>query len=430
LPVQGAAVALSFYVLLAPIALWLGLALLAVRGLLVVLARRSRPDRPRPLTSWRSAAARWMARRPALPAIALVLGILAVAFGTEVVTFVSTYREAKHTDARAAIAADIRLTPETDPVQPLPGFGPDVAATTPILFIPARSGSDRKTIMAVDVPSYRATATMKPQIIHGAGLDALARDPSAIVVSDEIAKDFAVAPGDTLPVTIFPDDLDLSQKLNFHVVGVYRAFPPNDPFSEMVMSAAGVPKPAPSPDMWLARVAPGRSVDAVAAELRGGSGSSAFAVSTITDLVRKQQRTLTALNLGGLGRIEAVAGAVIAALGVGVLGAFIVLERRREFALLRAAGADTRALLTGPLLEGTLTTLGSLVIGLPLGILLSILSVRVLGLFFSLPPPLISVPVLPLVALSVAVIGLSAFAFAAALRRVTRLDVAPLLREQ
>ena len=430
LPVQGAAVALSFYVLLAPIALWLGLALLAVRGLLVLLARRSRPDRPRPLTSWRSAAARWTSRRPALPAIALTLGILAVAFGTEVVTFVSTYRDAKHNDARAAIAADLRLTPATDPVQPLPALGPDIAATTPIRFIPARSGSDRKTIMAVDLSSYRTTATMSPQILRGEGLDALARDRSAIVVSDEIARDFAVAPGDTLPVTIYPDDLDLSQKMNFHVVGVYRAFPPNDPFSEMVMSAAGVPAPVQSADMWLARVARGRSVDAVAAELRRGPDSGVFAVSTITDLVRKQQRTLTALNLGGLGRIEAVAGVVVAALGVGVLGAFIVLERRREFALLRTLGADTRAVLTGPLLEGALTTFGSLLIGLPLGVLLSILSVRVLGLFFNLPPPVVRVPLVSLVALSVAVVALSAGAFAVALRRVSRLDVASLLREQ
>ncbi len=430
LPVQGAAVALSFYVLLAPIALWLALALLSVRGLLMLLARQSRPDRSRPLTTWRSAITRWTARRPALPAIALTLGILAVAFGTQVLTFVSTYREAKHADAHAAIAADIRLTPATDPVQPLPDLGPGVVATTPIRFIPARSGSDRKTIMAVDVSSYRTTATMGPQIVRGAGLDALARDPSAMVVSDEIAKDFAISPGDTFPVTIFPDDLDLSQKMNFHVVGVYRSFPPNDPFSEMVMSAAGVPAPVPTPDMWLARVGPGRSVDAVAAALRRGPQSRVVSVSTISDLVRKQQRTLTALNLGGLGRIEAVAGVVIAALGVGVLGAFITLERRREFALLRTVGADTRAVLAGPLLEGALTTGGSLLIGLPLGVFLSILSVRVLGLFFSLPPPVVSVPVVSLIALSVAVVALSAVALGLALRRVSRLDVAPLLRDQ
>jgi ABC-type antimicrobial peptide transport system permease subunit len=182
--------------------------------------------------------------------------------------------------------------------------------------------------------------------------------------------------------------------------------------------------------VWLARAAPGRSVDAVAAELLRAPASRAFTVSTITDLVRKQQRTLTALNLGGLGRIEAVAGVVVAAMGVGLLGAFMVLERRREFALLRSVGADTRAVLTGPLLEGALTTVGSLVVGLPLGVLLCVLSVRVLGLFFNLPPPVVSVPVVPLAILAIAVVTLSAVAFGAALRRISGLDVAPLLREQ
>jgi hypothetical protein len=42
----------------------------------------------------------------------------------------------------------------------------------------------------------------------------------------------------------------------------------------------------------------------------------------------------------------------------------------------------------------------------------------------------VSVPIVQLVALSVAVVALSAVAFGLALRRVSRLGVAPLLREQ
>ena len=45
-------------------------------------------------------------------------------------------------------------------------------------------------------------------------------------------------------------------------------------------------------------------------------------------------------------------------------------------------------------------------------------------------PADVRVPIVPLVALSVAVVALSAVAFGFALRRVSRLDVAPLLREQ
>ncbi len=224
--VQGQQIAISFYVLLAPLALWIGATLLTVRGLLAVLARRSRPDRPRPLSSWRATAVRWLGRRPARTSVALVLGALAVAFGTEVTTFVATYRTAKHTDTQAAFGSDLRITPLSSAVQPPPTVGPDIATMTGLRSVPARAGSDRKTIMVIDVDSYRATTRVSPQITNGGGLDALALDPSALLVSEEVAKDFEVGPGDTLAVTIYPDDRDLSQKLNLHVVGVYRASRP------------------------------------------------------------------------------------------------------------------------------------------------------------------------------------------------------------
>jgi putative ABC transport system permease protein len=426
-PVPGQALALSFYVLLAPLALWMGVVLLIVRGLLVLLARSSRPDSPRPLSSWRSTGLRWLGRRPARAAVALILGSLAVAFGAEVVTFVATYRSAKQADARAAFGADLRVIPAADRVQPLPPLGAGVAATTPIRSVPARAGSDRKTIMAIEPGSYHATA-IAPHIVQGKGLDALARDRRQVLVSQEIAKDFAVSPGDTLPVTIYPDDLDRSQKLDLRVAGVYRDFPPTEPLSEMVISSRVIPAPAPPPDFYLARVAAGRQPAAVAAALRAGAGN-AFGVATVAQRVRVQQRTLTALNLDGLGRIEAGAAGLIAAIGVGVLGAFLVLERRREFALLRTVGAGTGAILTGPATEGAAATLGSLVIGVPVGVGLAMVAVRVLGLFFTLPPPLVTIPAVPLLELSAFVLVVSGSALGLALNRVRRVDVAPVLRE-
>lgn len=82
-----------------------------------------------------------------------------------------------------------------------------------------------------------------------------------------------------------------------------------------------------------------------------------FGVSTVAD---PSSRGLTALNLTGLGRIESLGGGLVAAVGVAVLGAFLVLERRREFAILRAVGAETPQVLTGPAHEGAIVVLGSL----------------------------------------------------------------------
>ena len=228
---------------------------------------------------------------------------------------------------------------------------------------------------------------------------------------------------------MFPDDLDLSQKLDLHVVGVYRAFPPTDPISEMVVTTAAVPEPLPPPDFYLVHVAGGRDPGQVAARLRDAGGLGTFTVTTLADRVRQEQRSLTALNLDGLSRIEATAAALIAAVGVGVLGAFMVIERRREFAILRTVGAGTRRVLTPPLLEGSIAALGSLAIGIPVGLGLGVLAVRVLSLFFTLPPPLVTVPIGGLAALAVLVLGISAGALGLALRRVSRIEVGQVLRE-
>jgi putative ABC transport system permease protein len=152
-------------------------------------------------------------------------------------------------------------------------------------------------------------------------------------------------------------------------------------------------------------------------------------VTTLAQQTSIGPRSLTALNLNGLKRIEAVGAALIAAIGVAVLGAFLIFERRREFAVLEAVGADRSQVVTGPAQEGIVAVLGSLLIGLPLGLLLSVLAVRVLGLFFTLPPPVASVPGLSLLGLVALMVIASIVALSASLFAVTRLGAQTALRE-
>jgi putative ABC transport system permease protein len=362
-------------------------------------------------------------------AVALMLGAVAVAFGTQVLAFAATYRTAKLTDTQAALGSDMRLTP-TDPTNELPPIGSGIAAVSPFRLVPAQAGSDRKTIMAIDLSTYPAVSTMAPRILEGQGPQALGSDPMGVLLVKELAVDFEVGPGDTLPITIFPDDFEKSTNLKLHVLGVFGSFPPTSPPpdqpAELVMSSAAIPQTVPAPpDFYLARVAPGHPVNAVAAELKN-TLTDRFGVTTIGNPF---QRGLTALNLAGLGRIEAVGAALIAAVGVAVLGAFLVLERRREFAILRAVGADTSQVLTGPASEGVLVVLGSLLIGVPVGLGLALLEVRVLSLFFALPPPLLTVPTGALAVFIGFMAMTSAIAMATALAAVMRVRPASVLRE-
>ena len=433
-PIEGQTVALSFYLLLAPIALWLGCTLLIFRGMLALFLSRSEPDRSQPLRSWNHAARVWLARRPARTAVAMVLAALAVAFGTQVVAFVATYQSAKQADAQAAFGSDMRLTPAiADSLTTLPALGPNVSAVSSIHLIPVRAGTDRKTILAIDVGSFSKATTRAPTILAGQGVAALASDPSGILVANEIAQDYSVRPGDSITLTTFPDDLDKSRNYNFHVLGIYRSFPPTLPTTEMVASSTSTAFPPgylPPPDFYLAKVAPGSSPTAVAAAIRGGAIGKDFSVATIGGIFESNQRTLASLNLSGLSRLEAVAAGLVAAIGIAVLGAFLVLERRREFAILRTMGANTKQILTGPAMEGIIAVIGSLVIGIPVGLGLSVLAVRVLVLFFTLPPPVLRVPFGALLGLIVFVSAASAVALGGALLAVNRVRAASVLREQ
>jgi putative ABC transport system permease protein len=427
-PIEGPPLALAFYVLLAPPLLWLGTTLLAVRLLLRALTRWARPDRARPLGTWWSAGWRFLGRRPARTAVALLLGTLAVAFGTEVLSFAATYSAARHADARAAFGADLRLIPTTETPVPVPPLGAAVTATSPVRFVPARVGSDRKTVLTLDLASYPAASTVPPRLLTGS-LAALARDPRGVLVAPEIAGGFVVGPGDTLPVTVFPDDNEKSRNLTLHVVGVFRTVTPTEPASELVMSTAALPPfLLPGPESVLARVAPGRSPASVAAALRHGATGRDFLVTTLANAPQPAQRSLTALNLRGLGTLEAVGAALVAGVGIAVLGAFLVLERRRESAVLRTLGADTATVVTGPLQEGAVAALGSVAVGVPLGLGLTVLAVRVLGLFFVLPPPVLAVGAAGLAWFVLLVLGTSALALTGALAVVARGSPAAVLR--
>jgi putative ABC transport system permease protein len=428
--VEGPALSLAFSVLLAPILLWLGAGLLAVRGLLAAAARWARPAGAAQARGWGGAAVRWIGRRPARSAVALAFGILAVAFGTQVLAFVATYQAARQADAAAAFGADLRLTPAAGTPVPLPPLGPAVAATSPIRYVPARAGEDRKTIAAIDPASYPRAATVAPRLLAGGGVEALARDPGGVLVAQEITQKLGVAPGEVLAATVYPDDEERARNLTLRVVGVFRTFPPTDLLPELVVATAALPPSLlPPPDFHLARVPPGRSPTAVAAQLQRTGTARGFTVTTVQDLVRREHRGIAELSLAGLGRIESVGAGLAAALGVAVLGAFLALERRRELAILRTVGADTRQAVTGPALEGTVTVLGSLAVGVPLGLGLAALAGRVLGLFFVLPPPLLVVPVLPLLGLGLLVVAASALALGAALVAADRRAVPTVLRE-
>jgi putative ABC transport system permease protein len=302
-----------------------------------------------------------------------------------------------------------------------------VAVTSPVWQVPSRVGTDRKTISAIDLATYQQAVTSPARMLSGQAVDGLAGAPGGVLINKELADGFSVAPGDFLPVTVFPDDPSRTRLLNLRVVGVFRAVPPMQPPAELFMPTTSYPAPLPPPDFYLARVAPGSSPTAVAGEV--GRQLPTYTVTTLRTLRVPEQRALTSLNVTKLGQLETVAAGLVAAVGVAILGAFLVLERRRESIILRTVGASTGQVVTAPVVEGAIAVLGGLAIGIPVGLGLGALNIRILALFFTLPPPLLVASTHAVAVLAAVVIVTSVVALTAALLRVARQAAAPVLRE-
>jgi putative ABC transport system permease protein len=70
-----------------------------------------------------------------------------------------------------------------------------------------------------------------------------------------------------------------------------------------------------------------------------------------------------------------------------------------------------------------------LIIGVPVGLGIGIQAVQVLGLFFSLPPPVLTIPAGGLIAVALVMVIASVAALGAALAAISRVRVASVLRE-
>jgi putative ABC transport system permease protein len=433
--VEGVALAAGFYLLIAPIALWLGVTLVGVRSLAALLARRTRPERSRPLTTWPASGFRWLGRRPGRTASAVIIGSLAVAFGTNLLAFIGTYNSAKRTEAAISVGADVRVTPgRILPAPSPPVGGPDVASSVPVHAVVMTVGTDRRTALAVDPAAYAKTVTKAMPDMSGGSRDAalrgLATDTTSVLVSRQFAKEFSVAVGDSIDATV----LDPARKpvpVKLHVTGVFWAVAPTVPGADFLMNTAAVPPTAlQAPDFYLIKAAQGHTVDQIASRFRAAvHGRQTWTVDTFRNGIGKNQSTLAKLNLGGLGRIETAGTLVIASLGLAVLGAFLVLERRREYAVMRSLGATTAQVLVPPGVEGLATVVASVLVGVPVGLLMAVLSVRVLSPLFTLRPPLLHADPLALGGLVAAVVVTTSLAFAGSLITVARLRTVSVLRE-
>jgi putative ABC transport system permease protein len=442
-PAEGQSVSLSFYTLLAPLLGWVGATLLAVRLLLVAAGRA--PDRRNGRFGGLTAGTlgRSLKRRSGSIAAGVIAISLAVAFGSSLAIFVATYQAEKQADARFVVGSDLRvttsaLTPQSSDFASQLRVAGVTGSTAVAQTSSALVGTDKRALVAIDPANFQSLAQMPDSFFSGLSADsamaALKSDPAGILISTELARTFNVQTGDQVKVQL-TDRTGKRVPVTFHAIGLFKNFAGFPQGIDLVANIAFYQSATGSnnADFFLVKTAdPNQAaVDAVAALLKAGPGQKTpLLVETTVGAINKDQSTLAALNLRGLGSLESLYTVLISAAGIAIFVFGLLLQRRKEYVTMRALGirfGQLRSLVLG---EAGLVAILSLVVGGTVGTAMAYMFVQILGSLFTIPPTALTFPAQQLVTLAVLVLGGMGVSGLLAARSLARLSPVELLREE
>jgi putative ABC transport system permease protein len=440
---EGQSVSLSFYTLLSPLLGWIGATLLAVRLALMAGNRLGRRRRTGFGSLTLGTLGRSVERRSASLASGVIAVALAVAFGSSLALFVATYDAGKAADARLVTGSDLRVTPSALNAQ-TPAFGtqlrvPGVTGVTPVAQTSnALVGTDKRALVAIDASTFAGVASLPdtffPNMSAAAAMAALQKDPAAVLLSTEMARTFNVQPGDQVKIQL-TDASGKAVPVTFHAAGLFQNFAGFPQGIDMVsnlayyQTATRIPQVA----MFFVRTADPSpaGVTRVADLLKAGPGQTTpILVETTVTAVNRDSSTLAALNLRGLGGLEAIYTVLMSAAGIAIFVFGLLLQRRKEYVTMRALGIRMGQLRSLVLGEAAVVALLSLVVGAVVGAAMAVMFVQILTPLFTIPPAALAVPAGELALFATLVLGGMGISVLLAARSLRRLNPVELLREE
>lgn len=448
----GQAATLPSHLLLAPLVAWFGGTLVAVRVFEAMLARLPVPAAPTfgPLVG--GTLRRSVRRRPWALASGIVGIGLVTAFGVNLAMFAGTYDAAKAADARFVVGSDLRVTPSVLSDRPhAPSFAatlmvPGVTDVAPVVanlenaVLIGPYDQDRADLAAIDPASFGRAAALGDSGFSGssafsggsAAMAALAADPEGVLVSARAADALSIETGDEVRV-LLARGTEQQTLVPFTVLGTFEHFPGFPRGLDVVANlstytdATGLDQV----DFFLARTEHRGPVDLAraASAIRAAVGEQdPVNVDTTATALNKDQSSLTALDIQGLVTLDSIFTMLMSAACVAIFVFGLMLQRRREYVMLRALGMparDVRGLVLG---EAGLVSVCGVIAGVVVAAGMIHLFVHILRPLFVLDPGVVlwSSRGLFLVALPLVAAALSALGATALLRRIRP---AELLRE-
>jgi putative ABC transport system permease protein len=423
--------------------MWIGVTLLAVRLLLWGGGRLKVGDGKHVGRLTSGTLLRSVTRRSLALGSGVVALALAVAFGSSLALFIATYDAQKQADARFVLGSDLRVTPSALSQQSA-NFASQlqvsgVVAVTPVAQTSgAVVGTDKRTLVAIDPTGFARATTLNDSFFVNASaaatMRALRNEPAGLLVSAEMARTFNIQTGDQINVQLL-DRTSHPVPVTFHAAGVFKDFPGYPQGIDMVgnlafyQSATGLNQASfflvhtadPSP------AAVGRAADLI----KSGAGRSVpILVETSATAFNRDQSTLTAINLRGLGGLQTVYTVLISAAGIGIFVFGLLLQRRKEYVTMRALGIRMGQLWGLVFGEAAVVAVASLAIGSVTGAVMAYMFVKILAPLFTIQPAFLTVPAGQLATLATLVLAGMAISVALAARSLRRMNPVELLREE
>lgn len=307
----------------------------------------------------------------------------AIAMMTSVGIMVGSFRQTVVTWMERQLPADLYLRPAGEPggdryptIQP--GL-PDRIATLPGVAAVSRFRAYRVEYQGL--PATMASVDVAPSIVHEGTQFLSGRPPSQIlgqlaagdnvIVSEPFANKHRVHSGDVLTLPMG------SRSVSFRVVGIFYDYGDEAGMIILARSTMLHYLPDRAASSIAVYLAPGANVEAVRAEIRKTAAGSDVLILSNGEIRRQGIRTFDQ-TFAITYALEAVS-IVVAVLGIAGALVSIVIDRRREFGLLRFLGATGSQIRRLILIEAGLIGVLANVVGLALGYVLSLILIFVIN---------------------------------------------------
>ena len=416
-PEGVAGTSVAYETFLAPLCLWIGVALLSMRlwGFWLRHGRRFFAGLLRPIAHKLSGVvSASLGRQSIRVAQGVVLVALAFSFATSTAVFNTTYNAQSQVDAELTNGSDVAVTGSS-------AFAPSsmlsqlkalsgVAAIQPMQHRFAYVGNDLQDIYGID-PAHIGEATNMSNAFFAEGnaqstLASLAAHPDGVLVSQETVTNYQLSVGDRINLRLQSANDHQYHMVPFYFLGVVREFPTAPKDSFLIANASYIAQQTGNnaAEIVLMR-ANGNPTDLSSQARALVSSLPGAKVTDIGSTQRLISSSLTAVDLHGLTNLELTFAILLVAGATGLILALGLAERRRTFAILSALGAKKHQLGAFIWSEGLLIQVGGGIIGILLGFGIAQMLVTILTGVFDPPPEILAIPWVYLVLLAASAIA-------------------------